>query len=481
MRAMSEPAQPTWGGRFREPPAERMQRFGESVSFDAVLAPYDIRASRAHVRMLQRCGWIPAEEAEAIDAGLEAILAEIEAGRFVWDPALEDVHMNLEHALSRRVEAGARLQTARSRNDQVATCMRLYLRDACEEVAATLADCLESLHTLAAANRGVLLPAYTHLQRGQPVSAAHHLLAYGEMLARDLGRFRGLRASVNVCPLGSGALAGTTLPIDREGVARELGFVDEAGNPRLTQNSLDAVSDRDSFHEFASAAALAGLHLSRIAEDFILWSTREFGFLHLPEGYTTGSSLMPQKRNPDALELIRGKAARLQGNLQTLQALVKNLPLTYNRDLQEDKPPLFDSHRVLVDCLRVLADLLPGVRFREEACRAAVADPLLLATDLADHLVRAGVPFRQAHHEVGALVAAAEEEDCPLPELSTARARQAAPSLPGDWREVFDLERALAARGEIGMPGPGPVDHALATARARWGLAGETAGGREGM
>jgi len=459
--------QATWGGRFSSGPSERMRDFGESVSFDAELAPFDIEGSRAHAAMLESVGILTAAEREAIDAGLLEILGEIGAGTFSWDPALEDVHMNIEQALSARVPAAAKLHTARSRNDQVATDLRLYLRRTADDLDTGFAAVLGALVGRAETCREVLVPGYTHLQRGQPVSAAHHLLAYAEMFGRDRERFAALRERINVCPLGAGALAGTTLPIDRAHVARTLGFVDAEGRPRVSANSLDTVADRDAPIEFAFLASLCGLHLSRFAEDFILWSSTEFGFVRLPEAFTTGSSLMPQKRNPDALELIRGKAARLQGNLVTLQAMVKNLPLTYNRDLQEDKPPLFDSVRTLRDCLAILADLVPGIEFQADRCSAAVADPLLLATDLADFLVEQGVPFRQAHHQVGALVALAEKTDTPIDRLPEKEARQAAPGLTDGWRSVFDLERAMTRRAGPGMPGPAPVAAALETWRQR--------------
>jgi argininosuccinate lyase len=446
-----------------------MQRFSESVSFDAELAPHDIEGSRAHAAMLESIGLLTAGERRAIDEGLGEIAREIESGAFAWDPALEDVHMNIEQALTARVPAAAKLHAGRSRNDQVATDLRLYLRAAADELAEVFRRVLGALVDLAERNADVLLPGYTHLQRGQPVSAAHHLLAYAEMFERDRIRLAQLRERTDACPLGSGALAGTTLPVDRERVARALGFVDASGAPRLTRNSLDAVSDRDAPVEFAFVASLTGIHLSRLAEDFILWNSAEFGFVVLPDAFTTGSSLMPQKKNPDALEIIRGKAARLQGNLATLQGIMKNLPLTYNRDMQEDKPPLFDSVHTLGDCLRVVADLLPGIRFAEERCREAVSDPLLLATDLADLLVESGVPFREAHHQVGALVALAEERRTRIDGLPAAEARRAAPGLPEDWREVFDLRRAMERRNRPGMPGPDAVREALADWHRRLG------------
>lgn len=450
--------QVTWGGRFSEEPSELMLRIGESVSFDQQLAYFDVRGSQAQAAMLAHVGLISEEECTALQGGLETILEEIEAGDFVWDLALEDVHMNIEQALTARVPAAAKLHTARSRNDQVATDMRLWFRAACDELDESLSSAMSAMVGLAARGQNVFLPGYTHLQRAQPVSVAHHILAYVEMFDRDRTRLAAVREQANVCPLGSGAIAGTTLPIDRAFVARELGFVDAEGNPRLTENSMDAVSDRDCFIDFASACATLGLHLSRLAEDFILWSSAEFGFVTLPDAFTTGSSLMPQKKNPDAFELIRGKSARLAGNLQTLLQLVKGLPLTYNRDLQEDKPAVFDSleqTRLMLDCL---AACIPGVTLNEEACRRAVADPALLATDLVDYLVIHKVPFREAHHIVGALVGLSEQLKCPLNALpDDAAAKVHAVLQDGNWRRVFDLQQAMESREKPGMPGPSQV------------------------
>jgi argininosuccinate lyase len=368
------------------------------------------------------------------------------------------------------VPAAARLHTARSRNDQIATDVRLFFRHACDELTARVRRLQQTLVNLAGASADVLVPGYTHLQRAQPVSLAHHLLAYVEMFDRDAGRFAVVRDHANICPLGSGAIAGTTLPIDREFTAKALGFVDAKGRARVTTNSMDAVADRDTFIEFAAAGALAGVHLSRLAEDLILWSTAEFKFVDLPDAFCTGSSLMPQKKNPDAMELLRGKAARLQGNLQNLLTLVKGLPLTYNRDLQEDKPAVFDSFDQLMLCLDVAAGALAGMKVRRDACAAAVRDPGLLATDLADWLVLQGVPFREAHHAVGALVAVAEKNACALPEVSDEAARAVHPKLEGAWREVFDLKRALAARPGIGMPGPTRVRTELKRWRKALGM-----------
>ena len=461
---MAKPIQATWGGRFESGPAELMLRFSESASFDRRLAPFDIAGSKAHSAMLAHVGLITARECSAIHAGLDAILEEIEGGRFRWDARLEDVHMNIEHALTSRVPAAAKLHTARSRNDQVATDMRLFFKHACPSLCAKVLGAQRALLGVAEANSEVLIPGYTHLQRAQPVSAAHHLLAWIEMLERDRIRLAEVGGRANECPLGSGAVAGTTLPIDREFAAKLLGFVDARGRPRVTQNSMDAVADRDLFIEFASACALFGVHISRIAEDLVLWSSAEFKFVALPDSFCTGSSIMPQKKNPDSCELLRGKSARLQGNLHTLLALVKGLPMTYNRDLQEDKPPVFDSFDQASICAEVLEGTVRGMSFNAERCAAAVSDPALLATDLVDYLVTRGVPFRKAHHAVGAAVALAEKKGCAIPDLSTAEVRRLHPGFGEDWASVFDLRRALAARNGTGMPGPAQVRRQF----ARW-------------
>ncbi|MFT4901134.1 MAG: argininosuccinate lyase [Lentimonas sp.] len=449
--------QATWGGRFSEGPAELMLRIGESVSFDQRLAAFDIQGSKAQAAMLAHVGIITADERDAIRVGLDRILSAVEAGTFEWDMALEDVHMNIEQALTLTVPAAAKLHTARSRNDQVATDMRLWFKFASDQIDDSLTAVIGSLVDLAQRTATVIIPGYTHLQRAQPVSMAHHLLAYVEMFARDRTRIAAVKAQANVCPLGSGAIAGTTLPIDREFTAQALDFVDADGNPMCTQNSMDAVSDRDSFIDFAAACATIGVHLSRLSEDFILWSSAEFGFVRLPDAFTTGSSLMPQKKNPDAFELIRGKSARLTGNLQMLLTMVKGLPLTYNRDLQEDKPPVFDSLDQTRLMLDTVAACLPGVIPNTARCAAAVADPALLATDVVDYLVEQGVAFRDAHHVVGALVGLSEKLDTPLDKLPYAEVSQVHPALGADWNQVFDLARALQAREKTGMPGPRQV------------------------
>lgn len=457
--------QATWGGRFSIGPAELMQRFSESVSFDARLAPFDVQGSQAHAAMLAQVGLISEDERRAIHAGLDAILAEIEAGTFTWDIASEDVHMNIEQALTQRVPAAAKLHTARSRNDQVATDMRLFFKHACAVVDARLAALLTALLDLAEANQTLYIPGYTHLQRAQPVSVAHHLLAYVEMFSRDRERFAAIADRANWCPLGSGAIAGTTLPIDREFTARQLGFVDADGQPRVTRNSMDAVADRDLFIEFASACALCGVHWSRVAEDVILWNSAEFGFIALPDTFTTGSSLMPQKKNPDSFELLRGKAARLQGHVAALLAMTKGLPLTYNRDLQEDKPPVFDAFDQTILCLDVLTGSFDGATFNAEACARAAGDPALLATDLVDYLVLRGVPFRDAHHVIGALVARGEKKQVKLNDLALDDVQGINPAFEADWNAVFDVPRALAQREKTGMPGPEQVKKQIAAAR----------------
>jgi len=451
---MAKASQATWGGRFSAAPAELMLKFSESVSFDRRLAPFDIAGSQAHAAMLAKVGILTAKERDAIVAGLGEILAEVQAGGFKWEEKLEDVHMNIEQALTRRVPAAAKLHTARSRNDQVATDLRLFFKAACAAMIERLGAAERALLALAEANADVLIPGYTHLQRAQPVSVAHHLLAWLEMLERDRNRFAAVAESANWCPLGSGAIAGTTLPIDREYTAQLLGFVDVKGRPQVTQNSMDAVADRDVHIEFAAACALTGVHYSRIAEDLILWSSAEFKFVAMPDAFATGSSLMPQKKNPDACELLRGKSARLQGNLHTLLTLAKGLPLTYNRDLQEDKPPIFDSFDQTAICTEVLTALLGGLKFRPEACAAAVADPALLATDLVDYLVRKGVPFREAHHAIGHVVALAEKAGVPLDQAPDAEVRAVHAGFGADWKDVFNLELAMKRREGTGMPGP---------------------------
>jgi len=451
-------------GRFAGGPAADVAEFTESISFDRRLWRQDIAGSMAHATMLRQAGLLTQRELRAILRGLDAIGREIKAGKFTWQPELEDVHMNLEAALTRRVPAGAKLHTGRSRNDQVALDMRLWLRDQLVELLGETRLLQRALVQLGEREQEVIIPGYTHMQRAQPVYLAHHLLAYVEMLARDSQRLQECLARVNVCPLGSGALAGSTLPLNRELVADLLGFVDARGCPQVTQNSMDAVSDRDFAVEFCSSAALLGVHLSRLAEDLVLWSSTEFNFIRIADAYTTGSSLMPQKKNPDVAELIRGKSGRMIGNLVALLTLLKGLPMTYNRDLQEDKERLFDSADTVRATVRLCAAMLDHTKVNRESCRAAASDPALLATDLADYLVRKGLPFRQAHHAVGALVALAERLGKPLDQLSLAELRSVEGKFAADALRVFDLGQAMARRELTGAPGTREVGKQL----ARW-------------
>jgi argininosuccinate lyase len=406
-------------------------------------------------------------ELAAITRGLKQIGREIAAGKFRWRPGLEDVHMNIEAELTRRVPAGAKLHTGRSRNDQVALDARLWLRDEITALLGELAGLQRALVWLGGRHAGVLIPGYTHLQRAQPVFFAHHLLAYVEMLQRDCGRLRDCHARMNVCPLGSGALAGSTLPLKRELVARLLGFVNDRGEPQVAQNSMDAVSDRDFMLEFAAAAALLAVHLSRLAEDVILWASAEFNFLKLADAYTTGSSLMPQKKNPDVAELARGKTGRVVGNLVSLLMLLKGLPMTYNRDLQEDKERLFDTADTVRATVRLMAAMLRHSTVNQAVCARAASDPALLATDLADYLVRKGVPFRQAHHLVGAVVALAEKAGKALNRLTLAELQSVDQAFGREALAVFDLRRAMASRNLTGAPGTKEVAKQLARWRAR--------------
>jgi argininosuccinate lyase len=459
-------------GRFATGPGADVAKFTESISFDWRLWRQDLAGSAAHARMLRRIGVLSAAELRDILRGLEAMGREIEAGKFRWRPELEDVHMNLESELTRRTPAGAKLHTARSRNDQVALDMRLWLRDEIAGVQSDLRSLQRALLTLGENYQTVVIPGYTHLQRAQPVYLAHHLLAYVEMLERDAERFSDCAERANVCPLGSGALAGSTLPLDREFVARQLGFVDANGRARLTRNSMDAVSDRDFVVEFCAAGALGAVHLSRLAEDLILWAGSEFNFIRLADAYTTGSSLMPQKKNPDIAELTRGKSGRVLGNLMAVLVILKGLPMTYNRDLQEDKERLFDTADTLRSSLRLMAAMLPSTTVNSAVCLTAASDPMLLATDLADYLVSRGMPFRPAHHAVGAVVALAETSGKPLNQLSLAELQSVEKSFEADALKVFDLNRAMTRRDLVGAPGKRPLRSELARWRKRLGPSG---------
>jgi argininosuccinate lyase len=452
-------------GRFSGGPAADVAAFSESISFDHRLWKHDIVGSIAHATMLESIGVLTRKEREAIVSGLEQIGQEIADGKFKWKPELEDVHMNIEAELTKRVPAGAKLHTARSRNDQVALDIRMWLRDEIAELDEEIRAMQQSLVTLGEKNISVIIPGYTHVQRAQPVYFAHHLLAYVEMLERDRQRLTDCFQRVNVCPLGSGAIAGSTLPLDREMVARLLGFTDARGKALVTQNSMDAVSDRDFAIEFCSAAALLGVHLSRLAEDVILWASAEFNFIKIADAYTTGSSLMPQKKNPDVAELTRGKSARVIGNLMSLLTLLKGLPMTYNRDLQEDKERLFDSADTVRACVRLMGAMMENVTVNADVCRAAANDASLLATDLADYLVRKGMAFRQAHHVVGAVVAFAEKEKKALSEITTKELQSIDTQFGADAADVFDLEKAMGRRQLTGAPGTKQVRAQL----ARWG------------
>jgi len=456
-------------GRFASGPAAEVAAFSESISFDWRLWKHDILGSLAHAAMLQKTGILTKAELRDIRLGLEQIGGEIAAGQFKWKAELEDVHMNIEAELTRRVPAGAKLHTARSRNDQIALDARLWLRDEIAALIEELRTLQRALVELGAKNVEVVIPGYTHLQRAQPVYFAHHLLAYVEMLERDAGRLADCFQRVNVCPLGSGAIAGSTLPLDREFVAKQLGFVDAKGSAQLTQNSMDGISDRDFMIEFCAAAALIAVHLSRLAEDVILWVSAEFNFIKIADAYTTGSSLMPQKKNPDVAELTRGKSARVIGNLVSLLTLLKGLPMTYNRDLQEDKERLFDTADTVRACVRLMAAMLTNTRVNATACAAAASDPLLLATDLADYLVKKEMPFRQAHHVVGAVVALAEETGKPLDRLSLADFQGVDKHFGPDVRSVFDLKKAMSRRKITGAPGTNEVKKQLARWRKQLG------------
>ncbi len=433
-----------WKGRFAQETAALVQQFGESISYDWRLYKHDIAGSIAHARAQMNAGLLTADEFSQIESGLLEVEADIDAGRFEFKTSLEDVHMNIEAALTAKIgAAGAKLHTARSRNDQVATDTRLYCRTEIDVLSAGIADLQQALLDRAEKYAATVMPAYTHLQRGQPVTVGHHLLAYVEMLDRDLGRFADCRKRLNISPLGSGALAGSTINLDREAIAAELGF------DGVTRNSMDAVADRDYIAEFLFAMGLCGVHLSRLSEDLILWCSAEFGFVSLSDAHTTGSSLMPQKKNPDVCEITRGKTGRLLGNLVSLLTAMKGLPLTYNRDLQEDKEPLFDSIDTLKLTLAVNAEMIAAMEIREDRCLAAASDPMLLATDLADWLVRQGVPFRNAHELVGKAVAESVKSGTPLDQLDLTAIDSA---FTAEATEVFSLERALAARTNSGAP-----------------------------
>ena len=450
-----------WGGRFTQPTDKFVQEFTASIDFDKRMYRYDIQGSIAHCRMLAKQGIIAAEEAEIIVAGLEGILADIEAGNFEFSVALEDIHMNIEARLIERIgPVGGKLHTARSRNDQVALDVRLYLRDELKAILAYLGQLQESLLAQAEQNLAVIMPGYTHLQTAQPVLFAHHMLAYYEMMKRDAGRMMDVAKRLNVLPLGAGALAGTTFPIDREFVAEQLGF------DGVTRNSLDSVSDRDFAIEFCAAASILMMHLSRLSEELILWSSADFNFIELTDAFCTGSSIMPQKKNPDVPELVRGKTGRVYGNLISLLTLMKSLPLAYNKDMQEDKEPLFDSIDTVKGSLKIFADMIALMKVKAENMRIAAARGFSTATDVADYCVRKGLPFRQAHEVVGKTVRYCVENGKDIPELSLEEFRRFSPLIENDIYDFVTLEASVNARRATGGTARAAVEREIARARA---------------
>lgn len=430
-----------WGGRFGAETDKELAKFSESISYDRRLYPYDIAGSKAHVKMLGATGIIPVATAKAIEDGLEEILHLIQDGKFTFKQELEDIHMNIESALIDKLgPEGARLHSARSRNDQVALDIRLYLRHEIREIQQLLRGFQHALFELADANKTVIMPGFTHLQHAQVVLFAHHLLAYVEMFDRDFDRLDDCYKRVNVMPLGAGAIAGTTLPIDREMVCRELDFA------RITRNSMDSVADRDFIIELLADLAIFAMHVSRLSEDLILWCSQEFAFIELGDAFCTGSSLMPQKKNPDIAELSRGKTGRIYGSLMALLTLCKGLPLTYNRDLQEDKESLFDAIDTVKMILRVYPPMIATASVRKENMYNSASDPALMATDIAELLVKIGVPFRTAHHQVGALVKYCNDHNRKLNEISLEEMRISIPDATEEFLAVFDPEASVGKR-----------------------------------
>jgi argininosuccinate lyase len=450
----------TWSGRFDEPVDELVKRYTASIGFDWRLAEFDIRGSLAHARMLQAVGVLSAEDLADIERGMAQIRDEIRAGRMQWSLDLEDVHLNIERRLIDLVgEAGKRLHTGRSRNDQVATDVRLWLRSAIDDIDGLLRELQRKLVDVAEPHADTVMPGFTHLQVAQPVSFGHHLLAYYEMLRRDRARLADCRRRVNQLPLGAAALAGTTYPIDREMVARELGFDGICGN------SLDAVSDRDFAIEFCACAALIMTHLSRLAEELILWMSPRFGFVLLADRYCTGSSIMPQKKNPDVPELVRGKTGRVNGHLVALLTLMKAQPLAYNKDNQEDKEPLLDTVDTLTDTLQVFTGMLSGVSINAQAMRRAASEGFATATDLADYLVKRGLPFREAHEAVARAVRFAAEQGKDLADVALADLQRFSALIADDVYAVLTLEGSLNARDHPGGTAPSQVRAAIERAR----------------
>jgi argininosuccinate lyase len=464
MSANDKTRNPPWSGRFAEPATELVQRFTASISFDRRLAEFDIEASIAHSRMLHAVGIIGNTDLAAIEKGLAHIRSEIRAGAFPWSEAHEDVHFNIERRLIELAgEPGKRLHTARSRNDQVATDVRLYLRAAIDQVLVLIKSLQRALLDLADEHAETVMPGYTHLQVAQPVSFGHHLLAYFEMLARDAQRLADCRRRVNRLPLGAAALAGTSFPIDRPMVAKALGF------DGVCENSIDAVSDRDFAIEFCACAALAMTHLSRFCEELVLWANPRFGFVEIADGFCTGSSIMPQKRNPDVAELIRGKTGRVNGHLVALLTLMKGQPLAYNRDNQEDKEPLFDVVDTLTACLAVFTEMLGGIKVQREAMAAAARQGHATATDLAEYLVKKGVPFREAHEAVAQAVRFAESRGSELAELKLSELQRFSSAISEDVYSTLTLEGSLKSRDHLGGTAPVRVKAAIAKARKSLG------------
>lgn len=450
-----------WGGRFSEATDEFVETFTASVGFDHQLALHDIDGSVAHATMLASVGVLTGDELEAIKAGLAEIREEIVAERFTWSVALEDVHMNIEAALTEKIgETGKKLHTGRSRNDQVATDIRLYLREAMDAIAGQMTRLQYGLLDLAEREADTIMPGFTHLQVAQPVTFGHHLMAWFDMIGRDYERLVDCRKRVNVLPLGAAALAGTSYPIDRHLTAELLGF------ETVATNSLDAVSDRDFAIEFTALASIAIMHLSRWAEELVLWTSPQYEFIDLPDRFCTGSSIMPQKKNPDVPELVRGKTGRIFGDLTALLTLMKGQPLAYNKDNQEDKEPLFDATRTLHDCLTAFADMIPAIEPRRDNMRKAVMRGFATATDLADYLVRKGLPFRDAHDVVGKLVTEAIHRQCDLSDLDLAVLQSGSGLIDQDIFQVLTPEGSVNARNHVGGTSPSQVRDAVKTARA---------------
>ena len=449
-----------WSGRFNEPVSELVKRYTASVDFDKRLAAFDIQGSLAHSKMLGAQGIISQDDVAQIAQGLNEILQEIQAGQFEWRLDLEDVHLNIEKRLTDKIgDAGKRLHTGRSRNDQVSTDVRLWLRSVADDVIAGIRKLQTSIVDLAETHFDTAMPGFTHLQVAQPVTFGHHLLAYFEMLQRDAARFADARKRINRLPLGAAALAGTSYPIDREMVAKELGF------DGVCENSLDAVSDRDFAIEFTAAAALVMTHLSRFSEELILWSSPRFAFVDIADRFCTGSSIMPQKKNPDVPELVRGKTGRVTGHLMALLTLMKSQPLAYNKDNQEDKEPLFDTADTLLVTLEIYADMLRGIKVNKEAMRQAATEGFATATDLADYLVKKGTPFRDAHEVVALAVRHAVDKGCDLSDLPLAELQKFSAQISEDVYQVLTLEGSLASRNHIGGTAPAQVKQAIARAR----------------